>query len=179
MASIPGTSAADALVGSVADASFTLNARQQPSATSVVEKLRARSGVAAVQFDTASGTLKLRYDAATVTIAELESIVRESGGDLRIQTSASATPLSPEAGELAHLPLMIRLTIACFATLAIAWILEDLGIVPLPVVYALYAAAYITGGYFSVQTAWETLKAREFDVNFLMIVAAVGAAAIG
>ncbi len=179
VASIPGTSAVDALVGSVADATFILNPGHQPSAASVVEKLRARPGVAAVRFDTASGRMNLRYDAATVSIAELESIVRASGGDLRIQASGSATPLSPEAGELAHLPLMIRLTIASFVTLAIAWILEDLGIVPLPVVYALYAAAYITGGYFSVQTAWETLKAREFDVNFLMIVAAVGAAAIG
>ena len=50
---------------------------------------------------------------------------------------------------------------------------------PLWLPWALYALAYVTGGFYSVQDAWETLKQRQFDVNFLMIIAAVGAALIG
>ena len=42
-----------------------------------------------------------------------------------------------------------------------------------------YAIAYASGGYYSIQEAWQTLKERQFDVNFLMIIAALGAAAIG
>ena len=35
---------------------------------------------------------------------------------------------------------------------------------------------YASGGFYSIQDAWDTLKQRQFDVNFLMIIAAVGAA---
>jgi Cd2+/Zn2+-exporting ATPase len=43
----------------------------------------------------------------------------------------------------------------------------------------LYAIAYAAGGFYSIQEAWVTLKRRQFDVNFLMIIAAVGAASVG
>lgn len=87
-------------------------------------------------------------------------------------------PLSDEEAEIAQLPWMIRLTIVCLLATVAGWVLEALtGATTL--VWALYALAYVAGGFYSVQEAWETLKERQFDVNFLMIIAAVGAALIG
>jgi Zn2+/Cd2+-exporting ATPase len=98
----------------------------------------------------------------------------------RVATLEPASLLSTEEDEIAQLPWMIRLTLACLVTTALGWLLsnERLGL-PVAVSWALYAAAYVTGGFFSIQGAWETLKQRQFDVNFLMIIAAVGAALVG
>jgi Cd2+/Zn2+-exporting ATPase len=90
------------------------------------------------------------------------------------------TQLSAEEQEIAQLPWMIRLTLTCLIATVFGWVvsIESLGI-PSIVAWALYAIAYASGGFYSIQEAWETLKERQFDVNFLMIIAALGAAAIG
>jgi Zn2+/Cd2+-exporting ATPase len=88
--------------------------------------------------------------------------------------------LSAEESEIAQLPWMIRLTITCLLATALGWAAGDarLGL-PAWLPWLLYTIAYAAGGFYSIQKAWETLKARQFDVNFLMIIAAVGAAAVG
>ena len=44
---------------------------------------------------------------------------------------------------------------------------------------AAFLAAYLAGGWFTAQEAWEKLREREVDVHFLMLAVALGAAAIG
>lgn len=43
----------------------------------------------------------------------------------------------------------------------------------------LYIGAYVTGGFFTVREAWENLRKRRLQIDSLMIVAAIGAAALG
>jgi len=99
-------------------------------------------------------------------------------------SAASAPPaasqLSTEEAEIAQLPWMIRLTVVCLLTTALGWVADDapLGL-PAWLPWVFYAIAYATGGFYSIQAAWDTLKRRQFDVNFLMIIAAVGAATVG
>jgi len=87
--------------------------------------------------------------------------------------------MSHEDAELAQLPWMIRLTILTLVSVIAGWIIEDMTALPAAVPWALYAVAYIAGGFYSVQEAWESLQERQFDVNFLMIIAAIGAAVVG
>lgn len=95
------------------------------------------------------------------------------------QAPVPVTALTDEAAEITQLPWMIRLTVICLLATGLGWALEDgLGAAPV-VVGACYLIAYLTGGFYSVQEAWQTLKQRQFDVNFLMIIAAVGAALVG
>jgi len=42
-----------------------------------------------------------------------------------------------------------------------------------------YVAAYVAGGWFTVQDVWERLKKRAIDVHFLMLAVALGSASIG
>src|SRR5699024_6821588 len=42
-----------------------------------------------------------------------------------------------------------------------------------------YAISYFFGGYYTVIQSVETLKEKRFDIDFLMLVAAIGAAALG
>ncbi len=93
---------------------------------------------------------------------------------------AGPSALSSEEDEIAQLPWMIRLTAICLLATALGWILSSVGLaVPAWLPWILYAIAYLSGGFYSIQDAWDTLKQRQFDVNFLMIIAAVGAALIG
>ncbi|QKW48513.1 heavy metal translocating P-type ATPase [Streptomyces buecherae] len=50
---------------------------------------------------------------------------------------------------------------------------------PEPASLACYLAAYAFGGFFTVREAVSTIRAGRFEVDFLMLVAAVGAGAIG
>ena len=74
---------------------------------------------------------------------------------------------------------MVAMTIACLVTLlaglAIEWF------TPLPDLWAhlLYGVAAVTGGWFATVSTFEALRKLKFDVNLLMILAAVGAAATG
>ncbi len=87
--------------------------------------------------------------------------------------------LKEELDELAALPTMIRLTATCFLTTAIGWVLGSISSVPAWMPWLFYAVAFVSGGWYTAQAAWDSLRQREFDVNFLMIVAALGAAAVG
>jgi Zn2+/Cd2+-exporting ATPase len=85
----------------------------------------------------------------------------------------------PEEQHLASLPWMMRLTVICFMTLVAGWIAESIESVGPAVPWVLYGISYLTGGYYSVQAAYKSLKQHLFDVNFLMIIAAIGAAIVG
>ncbi|HYF65303.1 MAG TPA: HAD-IC family P-type ATPase, partial [Herpetosiphonaceae bacterium] len=95
------------------------------------------------------------------------------------RTNPAGAPIAAELDALAALPIMVRLSVVCLVATAAGWALGAQGSVPAPLPWVCYAVAFVSGGWYTVQEAWASLKQREFDVNFLMIVAALGAAAVG
>lgn len=65
------------------------------------------------------------------------------------------------------------------ALLASGWLLGRNEIGPVWTATAFYVAAYLAGGYFTVKEAIDNLRARRFEIDTLMLVAAAGAAALG
>ncbi|UOD29271.1 heavy metal translocating P-type ATPase [Massilia violaceinigra] len=63
--------------------------------------------------------------------------------------------------------------------LAAGWLLNRYGDSPAWLSIALYVAAYAAGGYYTVKEAIDNLRARRFEIDTLMLVAAAGAAALG
>ena len=59
------------------------------------------------------------------------------------------------------------------------WLFERFGIGPAWLPSACYVAGYFFGGFFTVKEAFENPRARRFEIDTLMLVAAVGAAALG
>ncbi len=84
----------------------------------------------------------------------------------------------PDAADRAELRLQFTLAGACLGTLLFGWIFGGLGIIPHPVEHVFYAIAYVTGGWYPVRATIAALRARTFDVNLLMVLAAVGAAVV-
>jgi len=78
-------------------------------------------------------------------------------------------------GERTELYFAIASGVAYLAGVLISW-LTDL---PHGVSIVFYLAAYGLGGFFTVREAFDSIRAGRFEVDFLMLVAAVGAAALG
>jgi len=64
--------------------------------------------------------------------------------------------------------------LASGAALAIGWLLEGRAPPPTPLLF--YGAAYLFGGFFTAREALDNLRHRQFKIDTLMLVAAVGAA---
>lgn len=74
-----------------------------------------------------------------------------------------------------------ELIFACLAGFLVltGWLLDKY-LAPAPwLPTALYVAAYFFGGYFTTVEALENLRQRRFEIDTLMLVAAIGAAALG
>lgn len=70
-------------------------------------------------------------------------------------------------------------SLICGGLLATGFGLSYVSAVPGWVPLALYVGAYFFGGYYLVQEAYTEVKAGNFEIDFLMLVAAVGAAILG
>ncbi|MFS0718933.1 heavy metal translocating P-type ATPase [Arthrobacter sp. 1P04PC] len=69
--------------------------------------------------------------------------------------------------------------ILCALTLATGFLLGLSPAVPDAVSTGLYIAAYFFGGYYTTKEAIQTVMAKRFEIDFLMLVAAAGAAVLG
>ncbi len=70
-------------------------------------------------------------------------------------------------------------SLICGALLGIGFGLSFVDAIPGTVSLALYVAAYAFGGYYTAKEAIETVRAGGFEIDFLMLVAAIGAAFLG
>ncbi|WP_145170850.1 heavy metal translocating P-type ATPase [Rubripirellula lacrimiformis] len=69
--------------------------------------------------------------------------------------------------------------ILCGVFLLVGWLIETFGQWDRWVALGCYVAAYVSGGYYTVTEAIEKIRAGKFEIDFLMIVAAGGAASLG
>jgi len=69
-------------------------------------------------------------------------------------------------------------SIACGALTGIGWVLGKLPDRTFPVL-PIFVAAYALGAWYTVKEAVVAIAARKFEIDFLMLLAAVGAAALG
>jgi Cd2+/Zn2+-exporting ATPase len=88
-------------------------------------------------------------------------------------------PMSPEEEEEhAEGRAMVALTAVCLAALLGGIALEKLAL-PDWTAHGLYVVSAVSGGWFAARSTFAALRRLKFDVNLLMILAAVGAGAIG
>ena len=69
--------------------------------------------------------------------------------------------------------------IACGGLLLFGWLLSSFTDILPWVPRSLYLAAYFFGGFFTFREAFENIRAYRFEIDFLMLVAAIGAATLG
>ncbi len=69
--------------------------------------------------------------------------------------------------------------ILCGVFLLVGWLIETFADINDWIPLGCYVAAYVFGGYYTVTEAIEKIRAGKFEIDFLMIVAAAGAASLG
>lgn len=59
------------------------------------------------------------------------------------------------------------------------WLLERQGVVTAGIATGIFVASYLFGGYFTLREAIGNIRGKRFEIDSLMLVAAIGAAALG
>lgn len=164
------------------------------SARHLAQRLRAIQGV--VEADVcASGAVRIEYDR---TVLSADALADRLAG-LGVAGAPEALPPAAVAEEEKHVHeghaahgeaghahggLFGERTELVFALLAglllaLGWLAERFDAGPEWLAVGLYAAAYACGGYFTTKEALANIAARRFEIDSLMLVAALGAAALG
>ena len=140
-------------------------------------------GVLHSSVDFASTKMRVAYDVEKVAHADIVGRIRKLGYDVAEDEQA----LLPEAGPGGLRGLLAfvwgkrrdTLTVMSGLLILMAFVLGIAG-VSTTISHAIYAAAIVVGGYYparkGIAGVWIN---RELDINFLMMLAAVGAMAIG
>ena len=143
-----------------------------PDESSIIEKKLAElSGVKKVEFNLVAGEVSVTYDSATVGRGKLMAAIAETGMKASLTEGASAS-------EQAHGRTLLLFTVASGVLIAAGFALSLLdvpGVIPI----VFYLAAMLAGGLHIVRKALFSVRNLTLDMNFLMTVAVVGAAAIG
>ncbi|MCL5951611.1 MAG: cadmium-translocating P-type ATPase [Chloroflexi bacterium] len=126
-------------------------------------------GVLAVTVSFPAEKLRVEYDTEKVTRRELITRVRDLGYGVRDEKRMGGW--LRENWELA-LALLSGLSLA--AGVVLAWLGAPS---PLPLLF--YAAAYVAGGFDITRHALHALRQLRFDIDTLMVLAALGAALLG
>jgi Cd2+/Zn2+-exporting ATPase len=152
----------------------------------------------------ASGMVRVEFDTKKTDEAEILKTLRKEGLDLS-NTKVSALRFLPkvekayddgvqkadkkehdhkeveddEHGGILGKNTELIFSIVCGALLGIGFGLSYVDAVPSWVSLSLYIAAYFFGGFFTAKEAVQTVLKGGFEIDFLMLVAAIGAAILG
>ncbi len=158
-------------------------------ALALERRLRAVPGVEGASASFRSGSLRVDYDGTLTSPEQVAHIVRAFGAPeapaftppLRDTVGGEAAPLGPAPWMRSWLT-GARLE-ALFAALAFVGMTAGLvgGWLDAPplVLWASWAVAYVFGGWFGLRAGIEAVRHFTVDIDLLMILAALGALAIG
>ena len=168
-------------------------------ARTIARRLRQIDGVVEAEASAAEQT-RVEYDRSATSKDEIREVLQsmnvrlqDGGLDARdLAETPSTDEDAPEEDEERdhkehdpdHGGIFGEKTELIFAILAgvcvaVGFGLSFVGPVPDPVSLGLYVGGYVFGGYYTVRETIDTLRAGGFEVDFLMLVAAIGAAVLG
>lgn len=146
---------------------------------SLVGRLDALPGV--VETSTEADGLRIEFERDRITADELVAVI--TGGHT---PSPVVAPVEEDHGDHEHGWGMIfgersELIFAGLsgASLLTGFLLASFADTPRSVEMVFYGLAFVLGAFFTAQEAWQSVRAKRFEIDFLMLVAAAGAAALG
>ena len=178
--------------------------RHTRHARNIERNLRNKAGILEASVS-GSGMVRLEFDTTVIDEAEILKSLRKEGLDIpdtqvsaerflqqakkseQQETQEKEDAHSHEEGEdhdHSHGGIFGKNTelifsIICGALLGIGFGLSFVEAIPSWVSLALYIAAYFFGGFFTAKEAIQTVAKGGFEIDFLMLVAAIGAAILG
>ena len=167
----------------------TVDTFRARAANSLGAKLRALDGVFEAEV-AGSGVVRIEFDRRRTSVETLREQMMAVGIRLAEESVALPAPVHASTevrvdkhdhagggllGERFELPFAL----ICGALLVAGWVVSRWVPAPAWVPIACYSVAYLFGGYFTVREAFDGLRAGRFEIDTLMLVAALGAASLG
>lgn len=141
-----------------------------PTCATVIEHaLQRTDGVLEASVSYAAERLRLEFDSEKIQRSAIVERIQALGYAVREE--------GHEAGWFAEHRELIFSVVAGLLLLA-GW-LAGRADAPRSLALGLLLGAYAAGGFYTLRDSWQSLRSRRFDIDTLMIVAAVGAAALG
>src|SRR5262245_44648301 len=135
-------------------------------------------GVLTANVAYAAERVVVEYDSQIAVLGDIKARVKKIGFELEEPEHGHVCP--HHAGKGGHAPkLEMPLVIAAGGLLAAGWLCRSLLSAPEIVPTALFILALIAGGFFAVRGALISLRQGIFDIETLMVLAAVGACFLG
>ncbi len=131
------------------------------------------------------GVLRIEFDREQTGEVAIRDALKKSGVGIIAEKPAKAAETEAESDhDHAHGGLFgdnteLICALACGAILSVGWLLSVLTSLTPWVPWSLYVAAYFFGGFFTLREAIESIRAGRFEIDSLMLVAAIGAASLG
>ncbi len=129
-------------------------------------RMRAQPGVRDARASFRGGVLRVDYDGGETSPEHLATVVRSLG----VATREAEDDGNPWQREAAFAGIAL---VGLLGGLVAEW--QELTVAS----WALYAVAYGFGGWYGARAGFESLRERTVDIDLLMILAALGALAIG
>jgi len=170
--------------------------RHQRHAASIETSLRGVTGIVEASAS-ASGVIRLEWDSQYISAKQIRSALQNIGltiqgdkqehdhaadearghthNETHNETSAHDHQHGGMLGENTELYFAIGSGVFWFSGL----ILSFIDSIPTGLPLTLYIGAFLLGGYFTLLEAVVTIRQGKFEIDFLMLVAAAGAAALG
>lgn len=129
------------------------------------------------------GAIRIEFDRELIDEAGLAAILDELGPARRAD-GAPTTPRTHEEEDHVHGGILGANTEFIFVglsggTLLTGWLLQSYLEAPAWLASAILIASYCFGGFFTLREAIANIRARRFEIDNLMLVAAAGAAVLG
>lgn len=148
--------------------------------TGVLEAAVSPAGILLFEFDR-----QLTDEDAIRTAAQRIGVrIEEQKQPVPAEATATARIPAAKAQEHQHGDWLgarteLAFALLCGGLLLVGWLLTVLTNITPWASWSLYLAAYIFGGVFTFREAFESIRAGRFEIDFLMLVAAAGAATLG
>jgi len=145
----------------------------------VVEHVLQRTkGILQANVSYASERVVIEYDTQTLNFKQMEAKIRAVGYELEEPTKGHACACHAHGSSLAPvLEMPLVLTSGILLSLGVFLSATHTGPPILPQI--LFALSIFSGGFFAVRGAWNTAMQGRLDIEALMVLAAVGAGALG
>jgi len=138
--------------------------------TILEHRLKRLTGLEALDADVLAQRLRVQHDAAKLSTAQIAEAVAETGMRAWLEHD-EPRPASVSA-------LRDVLVAVSGAALGIGLLVQFLGVAPIAS-RLLFATAILAGGIHTARRAWTSIRSRVLDIHVLMLVAVVGAIALG
>jgi Cd2+/Zn2+-exporting ATPase len=135
-------------------------------------RLKPLPGLEAMSADVIAGTLRVSHDAAQLSAAAIAEAVNGTGMRAWLNHDMASSITVRSGG--ARLAFLAGSGIAAAAGIGLSWFGA-----PPAITRALCAVSIATGGWYWAKRAWSAARLFALDINTLMLIAVVGAIAIG